>query len=558
MPEIKKYIKRYYPYAVFAAITFAIMLPFFFQEGFLFLLDMVWGPNILPSEYFYDGGTSSYPLMLLINIFSLFLPREYLQKILLALVLYLCGHLMFKLSRDIMPRRWATLSGIFYILNPYVFERFLAGQWIVLLGYAIFPLVVFRFTTFLKSDRRKDLWFFVVLFSAYPLISLHWAYISFWFLSLMGGIYLIQIIGTAKSKKQDLTTLRKKFISFAILQLVIWLTINFFWLKDFWNADGVISKITQNDFQAFSTTADSTWGTFFNVLSLYGFWQDSFFLPKDFFSGWWVLTFIIIVFSAFGFYDLAKKRNSLALTLGVAFVPTVLIAAGYGDTLTRPLTDFLFQILPGFAGLRETAKVVGILAFTYALFFPLGVRLLIDRLYRNTKNRNREIIYTCSAVLFILSCCLLVNNIFSGFNGQVRAWPYPDSWYKVKETLDSEPGTRKVLFLPWHRYLEIAFANNVRADNPASAFFGAEIISGENLDSLYLADKSQGEWDERISEMVKGEKCLDDNFDFLKAQKVEYIILAKTDDWQMYSFLDKSWSVRKIFEENEIALYEIL
>ena len=554
----KKEKERFLPQAIFFAASCAVMLPILFQSGYLFLLDMVWGPNIRLSDYAVGGTASSYPLMMLLKSFSLFLPTAFLQKALLFFVLYLCGFWMFDLSRTLMPRRWAILSGVFYILNPYVFERLLAGQWLVLLGYAFFPLVIYRFIKFLESDKGKDFWISAALFSIYPILSPHWAYMAFWLLLLLAIVYLAASIGFANLKKAEFAPARKKLSLFVISQGLLWIMVNSFWLKHFWSADGAIAKITQNDFQAFRTTADPVWGATFNVLSLYGFWQDIFFLPKDVFPYWWALTFIVIAFAFVGFSHLAKKKNILALTLGIAFVPVVLIATGYGTTVTRMITNFLFHYLPGFAGMRETAKATGVIAFTYALFFPLGIKLTADRFGRDAQDRTKKTILFCSFALSVLFCCLWVNNIFFGFAGQMRAYPYPDSWYKAEKMLDADAQTERVLFLPWHGYLKIAFANNVTANNPAKVFFSAEIISGKNLDSIYITDRSQAQWDEKIAAMLRKDQKLEDNISFLKTQGISHIIFAKTDDWREYDFIKESSGVRKIYEAKGIVLYKIL
>lgn len=550
--------ERFLPQMMFFVIVCAVMLPVFFQEGYIFLLDMVWGPNIQLGKYISDGVTSGYPLMLLLKLFSSFVSTAFLQKALLSLILYLSGYLMFTLSRNLMPRRWAILSGIFYMLNPYVFERLLAGQWLVLLGYAVFPLVISSFLQFLKSDKRKDFWMSVSLFSIYPLISLHWAYIAFWFMLVIAIVYLAQVVGLANLKKPETAPIRKKLVLFAVLQGLLLLIVNSFWLKSFLDADGTLAKITSSDFQAFSTMSDPVWGAFFNVLSLYGFWQDSFFLPKDIFPYWWVLTLVIIAFSFVGFINLAKKNNTLAISLGIIFLPAALIATGYATTITWLLTDFLFRYLPGFAGMRETAKVTGVLAFSYALFFPLGVKLTADWISRSAKENTKKVIYACSFISVIMFCYLLVNNMFFGFKGQLRAYQYPDSWYEVEETLNADTQKENVLFLPWHGYPELDFAGKITAANPARSFFTAEIISGKNLDSIYIIDRSQMEWDERITEMLQGKQSLDDNIDFLRTQSVDYIVLAKTADWQKYGFLDESARLQKVFEAKEIFLYKVL
>lgn len=551
-----KNILKYYPHIVFFVIVFAIMFPLFFKDGFIFLLDMVWGPNIHISSP--GGGVPGFfPLILIFKFLSFFLPASFIQKALLFTILYLSGFSMFTLAKRIMPRKWATLSGVFYILNPYVFERFLSGQWLVILGYAFFPLVVFLFLRFLKNNSRKNLLSFILAFSIFPILSMHWAYISFWFLLLTAFVYFFKYVRSRRFDAQSFLKSGQKSFNVIVLQLVLLLVINSFWLFNFFGPSGILEKITLNDFKAFQTQSDPVWGVFFNVLSLYGFWQDSFFLPKDVFSFWWILTFAIAAFSFIGFYVLAKKRNVLALTTGIAFIPALLIGVGYGSTYVQPLCNFLFHHLPGFVGLRETEKVAGILAFAYALFFPLGVKTVFDYFFDEAKEKTKVVIDGLSVFFVLIVCCLLVNNMFFGFSGQIESHPYPASWYAVEKIFANDPGTENVLFLPWHGYPQLAFAGNITVANPAQTFFSSHIISGRNLDNVYLEETAQGDWDTKMFNLLQNLESIDEDIGFLKSQKVNYIILAKTSDWERYGFLDKSQNVRKVYEADEIVLYKV-
>jgi len=537
-------MKKNYPILIFAFLTIAIMAPLY-QDGFVFLLDMVWTPKIQLSDYLINGINSGFPLTLLFKLLSFIIPTEIIQKILLSTILFLCGYLMFRLAQTLMLKKWALLSGIFYMLNPWVYERFLAGHWKVLLGYAILPLAIGLFLKMLKNPSRKNFFIFFIGFSLYPLISLHWTYISFFFLI---GLSIIYYFFDKSNKKLVVPyfSLAKASSIFGI----IFLAINSFWLFEFFGEDGIIRKITLNDFSAFATIADAQWGSFFNTLSLYGFWQKSYFLPKDYFSWWWILTFLVLFLIIAGAFQSIKKKNTLGITLTFLFIPTLFIAVGYGSPFTKPIIDFLYHTLPGFKGLRETAKISGLLAFTYAILAPLGAQYCT----RNISKNSTKIFF----VMTMLIPFLWTHSIFWGFRNQLKTYQYPIGWHKTEQMLSaSSQKIENVLFLPWHGYLILNFAGNDRIANPARAFFSANIIVGKNLDSVYLLETEQAKWDKKIFSWLNEVATLSDNKNFLKSENVSHIILTKTHDWDRYEFLENSKLLKKIFEDNSVVLYRV-
>ena len=539
-------MKKYLPHIAFAGITLAIMLPLY-QSGFVFLLDMVFTPHLDPGNYLKDGALSaSLPITILIELFSFVLPLDIIQKIILSAVLFLPGFLMYKLAKLFLPMKWAALSGIFYMLNPYVYERFLAGHWYVLLGYAFFPLLVKFFLEFLERLNNKNFLKFALLFSVYPILSLHWAYISFWFLILLGAVHLI--INKKKLSKNFLKKLAKYFA----LVIPCFLIINSFWLFNFFSPSGSYYKFSLNDFAAFTTKADPNFGVFFNVLSLYGFWGSDFFLPKDFSPYWWILTLAVLFFSVYGIYKLGfankltagnKIATTLILTLTIAFIPVVLLSVGYGSEITKPLINFLSELLPGFKGLRETEKLVGLLAFSYAVLIPAGGLAYAKK-------------QKYAFPLFLLIPFLAAWTIFWGFSGQLQTSDYPQSWYQANKIL-KEDQNNKLLFLPWHGYPNVPFANNAIISNPAPKFFQIEVIAGKSIDNVYLLECDQGIWDKKILAMLHGFETLDENIEFLQLQNITHLILAKFPNWERYGFLEESDKLQKIFETDDLVLYKM-
>jgi len=576
-------MKKYLPHFAFTAIVLAVMLPLY-QSGFVFLLDMIFTPNLDLGNYLKGESLSaSLPITILIKLFSFILPLEIIQKIILSLVLFLPGFFMYKLAKLFLPMKWAVLSGVFFMLNPYVYERFLAGHWYVLLGYAFFPLLVKFFLEFLEKSNNKNFLKFALLFSVFPILSLHWAYISFWFLILLGIVYFAVrnknsvFVIPAKAGIQDSTMFDDKhlegashyrivfqtFIKYIACSIILFLTINSFWLVGFLSSSGAYYKFSLNDFKAFATQSDPTFGVFFNVLSLYGFWNVDYFSAKDFFQFWWIPTLIILFFTGYGIYKLCLGRYEpslvpkidasedsrrpmaqiLCLTLTIAFIPIVLLSVGYGSEITKPIINFLYEFLPGFKGLRETEKLVGLLAFSYAILFSTGGFFFAKKL---------KYVFP----LFLLIPFLVAWPMLWGFSGQVKTSDYPKSWYQANETLKQDENN-KLLFLPWHGYPRLSFAGYRRIANPAPRFFQAETVFGKNIDNAYLLECDQGIWDKKMFQLLQGFETLDENIDFLRSQGITHILLAKEADYERYGFLKKSKQLEKVLETDDVVLWKV-
>jgi hypothetical protein len=147
--------------------------------------------------------------------------------------------------------------------------------------------------------------------------------------------------------------------------------------------------------------------------------------------------------------------------------------------------------------------------------------------------------------------------MFGGFRGQVKPAHYPAGWHEVEQILEQDQSTQATLFLPWHGYMIMSFANYHTIHNPASGFFSSDIVAGKTIDNAYLKETEQKEWDDIFFKTLHGFDSLDHHIGFLQANNISHIILAKEADWDRYSFLDESTYLSKIYDNERIALYRV-
>lgn len=508
----------YAPPLVYALIA-TVILGAGLLPGYVFLLDMPWPEQFAPISTLISNAKPHTPILVLLSIASSIVPSWILQKVILLSILTGSGVTTYYLARTLFKRQsHAYLSGLLAVLNPFVAERLLAGQWIVLAGYAYTPLVILVLLHALKRPSRRNFTILCILYALFPIVSLHWWYIATPVLMLI----------TILSYRGNYATLAK-YSSLAIGSCAL---VNSFWIAQVAGSNGTLRTISTRDFEAFTTASDSVYGVFINVLSLYGFWESSYNQPKVYMSFWWVYGLATFLMALVG--SLLVKHTSEASALARTFTYMlpflIILGIGYAHPSTRIVTD-IFRHLPGFSGLRETAKLVGLLALFVALFAPLILRARSIKL----------------SVIFGVVVLLASNGMLLGMRGYMQAYHYPASYRDVASIVQEidEP----IIVLPWTGYLQLNFADNRYVANPAPHYFNATIISSNRTGNGFLDGKSNPLDDVLLHPDRSNWE------DALQERGYQYILLLKTDSWNNYqsTLADKEF----LYDSPEIALVKL-
>ena len=171
-------MKRYRIYLLFLIITATIMWDLL-KPGYIFSLDLVFPPymdlynTIYGIEQFRPAFiTTQLPLYILIGALSKLVPMWLIEKIILFLIIFLSGvsaYRLLPLKSDIAR----FYAGLTYMINPYVYLRFLAGHWKILLAYALMPLALKYFISFMEKPNKKLLIYVVFLMSLVSMANIH-------------------------------------------------------------------------------------------------------------------------------------------------------------------------------------------------------------------------------------------------------------------------------------------------------------------------------------------------------------------------------------------------
>lgn len=136
---------------------------------------------------------------------------------------------------------------------------------------------------------------------------------------------------------------------------------------------------------------------------------------------------------------------------------------------------------------------------------------------------------------------------FNGFAGQIKATDYPADWYEVNDLLNQDNQDFKILFFPWHGYMDFKWINNTdkRIANPSRNFFDKEVIRATTVElgKIYRQDNAPDQL--YIDSMLKDKSNITNFGELVTILNVKYVILAKEVDYIKYNFL---------FNQNDLEL----
>ncbi|OGY41179.1 MAG: hypothetical protein A2Y82_01905 [Candidatus Buchananbacteria bacterium RBG_13_36_9] len=539
---------------IFSAIIilWQMLLP-----GYVLTLDMVFTPKL--NFYFSPGDIlNTLPLLYFLKLLNVFLSGWIIQKCVLIALFFCIGYLAFKFlpaPQKYYANYWAAL---FYTINPFVYERFLAGHWQHLYAYALLPpLIFYLFKSAKEPNWKNGAWLLCCLFLI-GVLSLHFLVMAI----LILAIYLsCQILKNfiIKNKKQAID-----IIKFTLLFSLFFLILNSYWLIPYFTRpnESLLNNINSQHSQAFQTATDQRLGTSLNVLALYGYWGENqpwlnyWLWPKDNFMFWSIITSLIFLIISFGigFGLRHKEYRGKTISFLILGLLAFIFSCGIGNTIFKPINQWLFEHLFFWRGFRDTQKFSGLLALSYAYFGSLGFYYFANKL--------QKFKITKFAMIILFSLPLLYTYpMLGGFARQLQPAWYPKSWDQVNQLLREDKTDYKILFLPWHQYLSLKFNHNLITANPAKAFFDQPIIQSENMEVNNILTQSTDTTYQKINDLILNPNNLESEIIVagLKAEHIKYIIFTQdliAEDNLKYDFIE-SPGVSEILSSPEIKLFSL-
>ncbi len=535
------------PYLVYAVIALAVLLPML-RPGYILTLDMIMTPELPMPQL----TNSSYLFRAGLHVIGLILPSEIIQKLMLFAILVLSGAGTHRLMQHLRPAKaqqtdgevWGTyLAGVLYMINPFTYSRFMAGQYAVLLGYALLPFFVRALLQFLASPALRT----VLAAAGWTLL------ISIVSIHSLGLVIILSIIATGlyswryRARHAQLGAIFRN----GALGVGVVLIASSYWLIPLMQGKSAASQAVNHfgsgDQQAFATVGGSAIGRLGNVVRLQGFWaegQSLYLLPQSQIPAWGLVAIVLWVLVGLGTLAMWRrwKRSEAMLFLLSAGV-ACLLAIGI-------VTPWLAEHIPLFAGYREPHKFVGLVALAYAILAGQGT---IDVLRRhNERSRKRAADLTTAALLLLP--VMFTPPMPWGFAGQLTPRHYPAAWTDVNELLSQDPEVFQTLFLPWHLYMHFDFAGRVIA-NPAPDFFTKPMIISDDPEFKGATATAPDPKKQALGNVLTDANHREDLGERLTPYDVKYIILAKETDHEAYGFLGHQKDLSLQLENTSLKLY---
>jgi hypothetical protein len=510
-------------------VVLATLVCYPFAGGRLLLLDFVSGPHqpLLPATAFgLDGGlTASLPLTIGFGLLDRLLGQA--GSVVPAAVFFplaTTGAARI-VSSATLPARLG--AGLFYAVNPFVFDRLYAGQLGVLLGYALLPFAV---TALLDAaaephrTARAACWA-----GATVMMSPHFAWIL---VPVTAAIALTRPHRLRASLRLGAAALGVAVMSSYLLVPPLLV--------------GAGPAGAPAQLAAYRTQGDPRVGLFVNVAGLYGFFRPGPVEPKNLFSGWPAVLAALLVVVGIGYVavlrDAAHRRDGMAvLAAGIAGYFLALGSQGP----TGRLFDFAYAHIPGFVIMREPDKFAVLVALAYAYGFGQGIAWL------TTRSRGK-LAWAAPAALAIALPLAYTPNLLGGLGGQVKGSQVPASWSAAARLA----GRDTVLFLPWQEYFQTPFTGGRVISNPAPAYFDGTVITSQNPGSGYAfaaEDTEQVFLDKLLGPPVDARRTRV----ALAGLGVRFIALAKVTGWRDYASVGLEPGIRLVYSSPSLDLYSV-
>lgn len=532
--------RRWQAPGVYTVLALLVLAPLL-RPGFILTVDMVFTPVLR----WPDHVTNTYPFFALLHFLNIAIPADVLQKLLVLVMLVLAGcggHLLARLvmspQKGGIPVYW-YVAGMLYMFNPFVYDRFMAGQYLVVAGYALLPWVARALLQFWQQPSWSRATWMSVLSILVSIVSIH----SVGFVALL-ALVSIGVYGYRHPQRRQALVMLAGSTGIFLLGASFWLVPTLMGKGEIARS---VASFTQVDANAFATLGGTFGERLLNVLQMQGFWQEGrslFTLPQAIMPIWALGMLFLWVMVVWGGYVLWQQNRRLCWFFGTVAIVAVLAASGAGH-------GWIAGHIPFFAGYREPQKFAALLALCYVIFAAGGAQSLVTKLQAWPTSQA-----LVKGAVFLLPFALAPTMLW-GFAGQLSPRQYPAGWATVNEELRRDDEQFNVLFLPWHHYMSFGFAGRLIA-NPAPDFFDKPMIISQDpeVGGLTARDPPQ----QALTRLVASAPRHAHSHlgALLLPYKVKYIVVAKELDYQQYDYLDTNPDFRQVKNTNSIMLYRNL
>lgn len=552
------------PVAYFLTLAL-VVLPPLLSPGYVLSLDMVFGPNADYVDYLFRTKGPMYygrlPLLVLLDALSMAVADWVIQKLLLLALVTACGVGMYRAvpATSVTARLFA---GTVYAVNPFVYVRLLAGHWYFLFGYALLPVAVVGIYAYLDPNRERSasLSRAVLPATAVAVFDPHAAVL----LAIAAACVSVCLVRPAADRARE-TCERCVSLGIALAGL------NAFWLLPaLWalSTGGThLAVIGAPDLTAFGTAGTVRGNVPLSVAMLYGFWRGGYRVPWDVvpLSAVVGAYTLLLVAATHGWYRRRDdpRVNGLLLAAVVGFV----LGLGVEFAPTAPLFRALYEEVSLVRGMRDTQKFVALLALGYAYLGGLGVDDVISRVDAegasptwDGRPGRRSFVVSRRTLGGVVLCVAVLSlplaytfPMVGGFSGQLTSTEYPDEWGEANRYLAGDADEYRVLFLPWHQYMDFSWTDRTVA-NPSDLYFERPVVRGRNVEVGGIESQATDPTHVAVADLLREDEPTDVG-GRLSALGIKYVVLTKEVDYRRYEFLHEQSDLRVVVENDGLVVF---
>lgn len=503
------------PAIVYAVLAFILMMPLL-PEGYYLALDMKFGPSSFDAFQFGDlfsSGPTPYgayiPLKLVLSFLSLFVPIDFLEKMMLFILLFLSGISMHKaLPRELGPARY--FAGFLYVLNPFVFVRFLAGNWFLLLSYSLWPIAISFFNDFISEPKKRENLAKVALVTSAAAISSHGMFIL---MLCYLATFLVRLIGHGERRELVLRTLLLAGI--VVLMNLYWTLPTLLVFDSYYEPGSAAGNLADFSAKGIDMGVETA------VLTMHGFWRGGFSLTKDVFEHWLLPLLGIAALSLLGAFHLLRQGRRELAVLIIIFAIGFLVSLGQESPISWIYT-ILGEDIPLYFFFRDSQKFVGMICLVYSVLGAYGAHFITRRFSGIAKY---------AVLLPILALPFIYNFGFFGFLGQIGPTTYPEEWYEADAIMQNDSAPGNLLVLPPHLYTYYGWVNSAQKSlgNPAAVFFSRPVITGRVLESKSVHSDMKDPKGDYIRFLFNNREYVNDTARLMLPLNARYVLLFKYD-----------------------------
>jgi hypothetical protein len=545
------------------------------------------------------------------------LNSSFFWNLFFALIFTFAVYSCYFCFRNIAPnlnKSFIFALSVMFFYNPFTLERFLMGQYFVLLGMAFCPIFFWFLWNFFNNLILNNFWNFetfknsvVLIFCFFILqfFSLHHGYVAIYIFLLTAVFFLFQLKQIKiSSKNQDNQLENQRFIikktkseifnfkifnliqqnifsgylNFLFLNLLIFISfLIIFWLR-FLGLDPVYASQPNdnqdklaiiNFFSLKFSSQNWQWQIVEGIIGK-GSWMQNFQELADLqaknstlasfsiyfndFLIYFYFLFLISIFliSLFASLQLLKKTQNSSKLNYFLFLTVIFMVLNFGSNF---LPNLLFYNLPGFYVFRESGKFYSLAIF----FLLLSFVTFLDSFQQLTKTEfsNSQFWYflnkkTSRYFLSVILVLIIISNFmpFLALKNHLNYISLPEIYQVLENNCQKD---EKIVAIPNEIYTETEFSQKIYIPNPIQYLTKCELLD-YSLQSFVKSDLANlGLLNSQNSEKINN---LDlETFKFFKENKVRWVLVNGFESNPKIQQFQNELQTRAVLKSSQQSLY---